>query len=245
MELQSGVFSRGFWFSSLLLEACRENFTGAFVFRAPTEGMLVFFSNGQPHHASGRGFKEARLGQLLVASSVCTVDDIDHALAEQKLSIENGSPQLIGKLLPIGETEVNDAIRTQIRLRLGLLAKLQEGSWDVAHGDTDKIRQVSVPLDAWSTFFELLQNDASNEELRHQADHCLGYLIRLREDGVPRRVWRPHEKTLLDLLRRPRKLDHLERALRKRRMVRGFVRALSLIGALERIPPQDGGVCIA
>jgi hypothetical protein len=97
---------------------------------------------------------------------------------------------------------------------------------------------VGVPTPAWAMFFEGLANEASDGELRQVADGLLGRAIQLRGGTVGLPDWEPSgpERKLIQYLEKPRKPDHLERAMKNRKQVRGFVRALELLDRLVVLP---------
>ena len=242
MDFTQGSFGDGLWFSSLLLEAIRVRLTGAIVIEAQTGKALVFFRRGQPVHASGAGFNAHHLGQVLLDRSLCSPDQVQRALQEQQSGPDH-ERRLLGEILVQGgvdATEVERAIRAQTHARLGALLQQSESTWCVQHGSAEKIEAVAIPLDPWGTFFDLMQTNASSGELRFVSDQLLGKAVRLQDGFIPERTWSKEEGKLLEYLKKPRKLDHLERAVRNRRMVRGFIRCLSLMDVLQFLPASEG-----
>ena len=237
-----GAFGDGEWFSSVLLAAIESGFTGVVSVQVSLHQedskALVFFSRGQPVHASGPGFPDHHLGQVLLDRSLCRPENIAAALAEQKNT--NGVRPLLGALLVrdgIDPNEIKRAIQAQTHARLASLMQIEEGQWRAAPGENPQIREVAVPLDGWATFFELLQTRASRSELGYQTDAFLGYAVQLKRSDMPQRAWTPEERKLLSYLKKPRKPHQLEQAFNgKRQLVRGFLRTLSLMERLELHP---------
>ena len=229
-----GRLGHGVWFSSLMLGAIQIEFTGGVLVQTSMGDAAVFFREGQPVHASGQGFREHYLGQVLLARSVCAAQQVEAAVAEQKGA--QGSRPLLGAILVrdgVDPNEVKRAIQAQTHARLGSLMQLDEGTWSAAPGESPRVREVGVPLDAWATFFELMQGRAASAELTYQADNLLGRGVKLKAGDMPNRAWTPEERKLLGYLEKPRKPDQLERAIGKRKLVRGFLRTLSLMDRIE------------
>ena len=237
MQASSGKLGEGFWFSSLLLDALNSQFTGLVSVSRARGNAVLFFRSGQPVHASGAGFEDYHLGQVLLDRALLQPVQLQTALEEQ--GRHNGTRPLLGTILVrdgLDANEIKRAVQAQTHARLGELIGLDDGSWKCAPGDDGRFRHVEVPLDGWAAFFELLQTRASDAELAHQAAELLGSSVRIRQtEPIPDRPWTPHERKLLQYLEKPRKPDQLERAL-KRRMVRGFLRTLTLLGKLQVMP---------
>ena len=89
----------------------------------------------------------------------------------------------------------------------------------------------------WPLFFDTLQASASDGELKRLARDLLGQSVRATAGLIPAElVPSAEQKRLLHYLEKPRKPDQLERAMKNRRLVRGMLRALTLIGALDTLP---------
>ncbi len=238
-KTRSGEIGDGEWFSSLLLAAIRSQFTGGILVETNEGDAAVFFRGGRPVHASGQGFRQHYLGQVLVDRSICPEAALQQALAEQKDA--SGPRPLLGALLVrngVDQNEIKRAIQVQTKSRLGRLISVPSGTWKAAPGDDPRVREVGVPLDPWPIFFELLQLNAAAPELSHQATDLLGSAVKVLRGGLPEHSWTDDERRLLKYLEKPRKPDQLERALgsNKRRTVRGFLRAMSLLGKLSIEP---------
>ncbi len=151
----------------------------------------------------------------------------------------NRDGPLLGEILVrdgVDQREIDSAMQAQTRARLASLIQQASGRWHSAPGENEKVARVAIQMDAWAVFFDLLEAHASPAELGFQADALLGYSVRLHSGvKMPSRTWSPEERKLLGYLEKPRRPDQLERAL-GRRFVRGFLRALSLLGGLELQP---------
>ncbi len=244
VDLTDGSLGKGTWFSSLLLQAIRDNFKGLVKVTISTGDAVVFFSDGRPSSCFGTGFLEHHLGQLLIDRSLCTRQEVEAALTEQQRY--NGERPLLGTILVrngLDPNEIKRIIQSQTRARLGTLFQQSEGQWVAAHGDNAQSRKVAVPLDPWATFFELMETRVSRNELRHQTDKLLGKSVKLCRGGLmPERAWSSEEARILKYLDRPRKPHQLEGAFpkEKRRLVQGFLRALDLMERIQLLPLSNG-----
>ena len=237
-QASEGHLGDGTWFSSILLEAIRTGFTGGVLVQTVAGHATVFFRNGEPLHASGQGFTDHFLGQLLIDRALCRPDQVEIAVNEQRN--QQGRAPLLGALLVrdgVDPSEIKRAVQSQTHARLGTLVHLSGGAWRSAPGEDPRVREVGVPLDGWATFFDLMQTQAPSAELKFQADALLGSAVRLSNKGtLPQRTWTPKERKLLNYLQKPRKPDQLERALNSRPMVRGFLRTLALLDHIDILP---------
>ncbi|MEL7371878.1 MAG: J domain-containing protein [Myxococcota bacterium] len=229
-----GEFGSGEWFSSLLLASLQVNFTGVALIQFNAGSGVVFFNNGQPVHASGDGFTEHHLGQVLIDRGICSQETVNRALREQS---DAAQKPLLGALLVrdgVDPAEIKRSVQTQTRARLATLMKQAEARWKAAEGQDPRIREIGVALDGWTLFFDLIENSPCRMELNTQMDAWLGSSISVNRELLPTRDWAPEERKLLNLLKKPRKPDQMERALGiPRSFVRGFLRALNLLGVIE------------
>ncbi|MEM7675282.1 MAG: J domain-containing protein [Myxococcota bacterium] len=222
------------WFSSLLLAALQAEFTGVTLIRFSSGSGVVFFNQGQPVHASGDGFDDHHLGQVLIDRGICSHDVVSRALKEQQ---DASTKPLLGALLVrdgIDANEIKRSVQVQTKARLSTLIGLAEAQWQAAEGQDPRIREIGVALDGWTLFFDLLEKSPSRRELTTQMDAWLGSSIRVQKESLPSREWSTEERKLLNLLKKPRKPDQMERALGiPRSFVRGFLRALNLLNVVE------------
>jgi DnaJ-domain-containing protein 1 len=234
-----GDLGEGTWFSDLFISAVQGRLTGGILVEGLAGAAAVFFREGLPVHAAGAAFSTHYLGTLLVEMGVCSDAQVDAAVARQA---EAQDPPMIGAILVadagVSPADVKRAIQKQNVARIEALFGWAEGRWRAAPGENARIRDVGVPTPAWAMFFEGLANEASDGELRQVADGLLGRAIQLRGGTVGLPDWEPSgpERKLIQYLEKPRKPDHLERAMKNRKQVRGFVRALELLDRLVVLP---------
>jgi curved DNA-binding protein CbpA len=238
-----GTFGEGSWFSDLFFSAVRTRFSGGVLVHAETGLCTLFFKNGAPVHAGGAGFREEFLGQLLMAESRCSQSAIDAALAEQE-RLGPGAA-LLGTLLVanagVSTEDVRRLVKKQTELRMRRLMGLEGTKFQAAPGEDQRIRELGVKLDPWGAFFGALESSAADAELRKLSNDLLGQAVQVNQKRLPT-DYEPSrdEKRVLAYLTKPRKPDQLERALKNRRFVRGFLRGLELLNALDLFPAKKG-----
>lgn len=240
-EVREGTLGQSTWFSELFLAAARSQFTGGILVETPDGAAAgVFFRGGQPVHVAGNMFEDFFIGQILVDMKACRLSDVDQAAAEQEST--EGTPPLLGTTLiqkaGVNPEEVKRAIQRQNQARIASLFGLTAGRWRAATGMNARIQEIGVAVPPWPLFFSSLQSEATDTELRSVSDVLLGRAVRLSggKENLPDMPLSPAEEKLAAYLEKPRKPDQLERALRKRRMVRGFLRGLSLLDRLLVLP---------
>ena len=240
-EVKEGSLGQTIWFSDLFLAAARRQLTGGILVEAPNRGTAgVFFRRGDPVHVAGNYFENAFVGQILIDMKACTRSDVDQAAARQAV-IEDDAP-LLGAMLVdqagVKVEEVHRAIQRQNQARIASLFGLTAGRWRAAMGMNARIEEIGVAIPPWPLFFLGLETQATDEELRSLSDTLLGRAVKLSggKANLPDMPLSPAEEQLAAYLEKPRKPDQLERALRKRRMVRGFLRGLSLLDRLLVLP---------
>lgn len=224
------------WFSTVLLAALRDQFTGGVRIRTKKGDVRIFFRNGHPVHASGAGFKDHRIGELLVARGVCSSDEVESALAQQ--SRGRGTRPLLGSILAAdasNPSETEAAIRDQIFERLATLMALHPVAWSFIPADALP-PGVDVERDGWGTFFELLETRMSAAERRHHVDAVVGTAIRLKASPLPPRTWSAEEREVLGLLAETRLSVQLLHVASNSRIVQGLLRGLVLLDRLEFLP---------
>lgn len=238
-----GQIGEDAWFSEIYVRAARGGMTGGVLVQSARGDAAVFFRDGRPVHAAGAGFTTHHLGGVLVEMGACTQDALEAAVAKQA---ESPNPPLLGALLVadagVSPADVKRAVQQQNEARFAQLFSWSEGSFTSAPGENARIRDVGVVTAAWPLFFRGLQENAADAELRALADRLLGKAIQLKGGALGLADYEPTklEKKLLGYLEKPRKPDQLERALKKRRPVRGFVRALELLDRLTVLPAGKG-----
>lgn len=238
-----GTFAPGSWFSDLFFCAVRTRFTGGVLVHATSGLCTLWFKNGAPVHAGGAGFQKHFLGQLLMQENRCSQAAIDAALAEQERLGPNGA--LLGTLLVanagVSPEHVKRLVQKQTELRMREVMQLEGVRYQAAPGEDARIKQLGVKLEPWPSFFAALQSSAADGELKALSNELLGQAVQVNEKRLPREYEASRdEKRILAYLTKPRKPDQLERALSNRRVVRGFLRGLDLLGALERLPAKQG-----
>lgn len=231
-----GTFGETDWFSGVYLSAVQCKFTGGVLVKSSVGEAAVFFREGQPVHAAGSGFSSGYLGSLLVEMSACTQADVDAAVAVQD---SEAQPRPIGAILVANANtnpaDVKRAIQKQNEQRFAQIFGWPDGSWQAAPGDNTRIRELGVATAAWPTFFRALEATLTDAELRGIASRLLGRAVQLRGGHLGISEYDPTrlERKMLSYLEKPRKPDHLERALKKRKAVRGFLRGLELLERLK------------
>jgi len=237
-----GVIGEDSWFSVIFAHAAQGNLTGGVLVRSPAGDAAVFFRDGRPVHAAGTGFTSHHLGTILVQMGACQAAQVDAAVAKQS---EHPDPPLLGTLLVadagVNPADVKRAIQRQNEARFAHLFSWGEGSWTAAPGENARIREVGVVTQTWPIFFAGLAG-APDKELRGVSDRLLGKAVQLKGGTLGLVDYEPGklEKKLIDYLEKPRKPDQLERALKNRRGVRGFLRALELLDRLKILPAAQG-----
>ncbi|MCB9646527.1 MAG: J domain-containing protein [Deltaproteobacteria bacterium] len=239
-----GELGEGTWFSELFLSAVQSRLTGGILVEGLMGAAAVFFREGLPVHAAGAAFTTHFLGSILVEMGACQQAHVDDAVAKQGAAAE---APVLGAILVadagVSPADVKRAIQRQNVARLQTLFSWGEGRWQAAPGENARIRDLGVPTPAWGIFFEGL-TQAADGELRELADGLLGRAVQLRGGtlGVPDHEPGAAEKKLIQYLEKPRKPDHLERAMNNRRQVRGFLRAAQM---LERLTVHPAAKAIA
>ncbi len=239
----TGEFGDGDWFSSLYVNAAQSNLTGGVLVKGPDGDAAVFFRDGRPVHAAGTGFKSHYLGGLLVEMKACSAEQVDAAVAKQGLT---QNPPLLGSILVadagVRPDDVKRAMQAQNSGRFTELFAWSSGQWTAAPGDNARIRDLGVMTPVWPLFFSAMTDRPCDVELRALADRLLGRSVQLKGGSLGIVEYEPNklEKRLITYLDKPRKPDQLERALKKRRAVRGFLRALELLERLSVLPVSKG-----
>ena len=234
-----GELGEGKWFSDLFISAVQARLTGGILVEGLLGAAAVFFREGLPVHAAGAAFTTDYLGATLVQMGACSEAQVEAAVAKQA---EAAEPPLLGAILTaeagVGPADVKRAIQKQNVARIQTLFGWGEGRWQAAPGENARIRDLGVPTPAWSIFFSGLATHASDGELRQVADGLLGRAVQLRGGtlGLPDYELSHPERKLVHYLDKPRKPDHLERALKNRKQVRGFLRAAELLERLIVLP---------
>lgn len=237
----SGKFGEGTRFSDLFYAAVRTRFTGGVLVQSGEVSRTVFFKNGAPVHAGGAGFAGHYLGQILVKEKKCPQGAVDAALAEQ----QGRDTVLLGTLLVasagIAPEDVQRAVRTQTAQRVTEVMHVEDATYQAAPGEDPRIRTLGVAVEGWPTFFAALERGATDAELRTLSNDLLGQAVRANAKRLPQDFTPTEQQArLLHYLEKPRKPDQLERALKDRRFVRGFLRGLDMFGVLERVPAKQG-----
>ena len=240
-EVKEGTLGQNTWFSDLFLAAARSQLTGGILVQTANGSAAgVFFRSGSPVHAAGSLFQNFFIGEILVEMKACARSDVDRAMTEQE-ELED-TPPLLGTMLikrvGINPAAVKQAIERQNRARIASLFGLHEGRWQAAPGMNARIEEIGVPVAPWPLFFSCLENHACDEELKALSNTLLGRAVKLSGGRVnlPDIPLSAEQKKLAAYLEKPRKPDQLERALRTRKMVRGFLRGLSLLDRLLVLP---------
>ncbi len=232
----TGTFGEADWFSGVYVSAVQCKFTGGVLVKGALGDAAVFFREGQPVHAAGSAFSSGFLGSLLVEMNACSRADVDAAIALQATETE---PRPIGAILVadagINPADIKRAVQKQNEGRFAELFSWPDGSWQAAPGDNSRIRDLGVATPAWPIFFGALEATVTDQELRAMANRLLGRSVSLRGGhlGISEFDTNRLQKKLLTYLEKPRKPDHLERALKKRKAVRGFLRGLELLERLN------------
>lgn len=234
----AGELGDGTWFSTLFLEAVQSHFTGGILIQAEDGVRAAIFQDGHPGQVGGTAFTSGHLGSLLMQTGKLEADPLKAALATQA-----GQPNYVplGVLLVQGgvpQADVDEALRSQLRSRLRDMLGLNGGRWQAASGENERSQAIALPTDGWALFFELLMSSAADTELKALASALLGKSVRLKPSaGLPELENTPEAVAHLEhYLEKSRKPDQLERAIGKRRLVRGYLRALQLLQAMEVHP---------
>lgn len=238
-----GVIGEDSWFSEIYARAALGSLTGGVLVRSAEGDAAIFFRDGRPVHAAGTGFTSHHLGTLLVEMGACQTAQVEAAVATQAQSPDG---TLLGTLLVrdagVNPADVKRAVQAQNEARFAQLFGWTNGDWTSAPGENARIRDVGVVTPTWPLFFRSLETHAPDKELRALSDRLLGRAIQLRGGSLGVTDYEPNklEAKLMSYLGKPRKPDQLERALKKRRQVRGFVRALELLDRLTVMPAAKG-----
>lgn len=235
-----GELGTASWLSDIFVSAIHAQFTGGVLVKAPTGDTAVFFRGGKPVHTGGPGFLAAFLGEVLVDQGLAAQAAVDAALQKQR-DLPAPKPLLGTLLMSEGGLDPNDvkrAVQIQNQRRLEHLLSLTEGTWQSAPGENARIREIGVLTEAWPILLDGLEKHASDKELQEQADLLLGKAVKLARADFTFHGYEASgdEAKLLQYLHKPRKPDQLERALGDRKLVRGVLRILYLLGEIELLP---------
>ncbi|NJK88210.1 MAG: hypothetical protein HC923_01660 [Myxococcales bacterium] len=115
---------------------------------------------------------------------------------------------------------------------------LEEGSYRFASGENPRTRDVGVAEDTLLFLIEDLPDVIGEDELKWVGDQWLGRAIKVKSSGAGPVALPQRDGVMatLQYLERPRKIDQVERATKKRRAVRLTVRLLDLANRLEALP---------
>jgi tetratricopeptide (TPR) repeat protein len=223
------------WFSDLYYSAVQQNFTGGV--RIKGEGdCCVFFRSGRPVHTAGAQFEAHFIGDILVSWNLLTQEALEEAIHIQRTA--PGKAPLLGAILishsGVNPDDVKRAVRAQNEARFEELFAV-EGDFQAAPGENAHLREVGVLSDPWVILLTGLKQFADARELRNASDALLGKAIKVRPGPLPFPTECVDEldRSLIQLLEKPRKPDQLERSLSDRRRVRAWLRALILHDRLE------------
>ncbi len=237
----SGNLGPESWFSDLLVAALQSRFTGGILLNSSSGTTAVFFREGDPMHAGGAGFTEHYFGQILCELSFAYPPQVIETLQYQS-SMDAQNRPLLGELLKerleLKDEQIEQAVQRQTVTRIHHLFSLNEGSWQAAGGENERIRNIGVAQDGWGCLLTGFTHHASAEELRGVSDQLLGKGVKLK--GSPEQLYAlmdlpPQLKKAIRLLEKPRKPDQLERLL-KRKIARGLFRLLECLDLLETVP---------
>lgn len=238
-----GTLGDGVWFSDIFYSAAKSRFTGGVLVQSDEGDRTIFFREGSPVYAGGAGFATHHIGDLLIKAGQCDQDALAKALQEQQ-ALGEGGP-LLGTLLVanahVNPDEIKRAVRQQVSLRLALVMSQNSGTFRAAAGESPRIREIGIKTDTWPIFFSLVVRNAADGEMKAISRDLLGHSVRAKASAIPDDFEAIGDaKRVLHYLEKPRKPDQLERALKNRKLVRGLLRALSLAGALEKLPVKKG-----
>lgn len=237
-----GELGDGLWFSTLFLEAVQSHFTGGVLITAQDGVRAAIFQDGRPGQVGGTAFTSGHIGALLMQRGQLDPEGLQRALDAQA---QHPGYVPIGKLLVqmgVAQAELDQALHSQLRARLREMLHIEGGHWMAATGENERSKAIALPTDGWELFFELLTGSAAPAELKALARALLGKSVRIKPSAhlpEPEGGASELQAHLRHYLEKPRKPDQLERAIGKRRMVRGYLRALQLLQAIEIHPVSE------
>lgn len=244
-KTQKGRFGEDIFFSNLFGAAIVSNYTGAFFIKTADAAAEVYFRKGAPIHARGSLFKNDRLGELLMAQG--TLNDTALQVALDRQAREQNAGLLLGALLSEARAVelpvVQMALKAQLAGRIQQLFALSFGAWTAELGTFGPIDKVAMAQDAIPLLSSSLYKSASEKELTKLADGLLGQAVKSAASQEMSKALSVPSETLakaLHLLDRPRKPEQVERHLKDRRAIRGMLKALSVLNALEFLPGSEG-----
>ncbi len=246
---RTGEFGPGRTFSALYVECLELGFTGELRIwdEASASEATVSFVRGRPCAAGGEALPRDKVGEVLTSMGLLDTGTLDGALATQA-KLPRAERRRIGAMLEgvgLKASAITVALALQTKARVARLFGLTEGIWRLLPGTEpeDDAPIDGAPIDGLAVLVPALREHAPADELRGVSDDLLGRAVSVEGelDGLSAKLALDDEDSeTLGLLDKPRKVEQFERAAPSRSHARAVLRALELLGRLERHPASAG-----
>lgn len=242
---QQGELGPALRFSDLYVAALQGQFTGGLLLQTAQGRRVLFFQNGDPVNARGDGFPDAYLGQMVTELGFAGEAAVIEALRQHESIPSEQRPrfgEVLNVRLGVDKEAIEQAVRAQCEVRFQQCFELEEASYQAAPGDSEAIRGIAVRTEGWPILFSGMLDHAGHRELRAMSDALLGRSVKM--SGSPKQLEElgaipPDIRSVLKLLDRPRRPEHIERLLGRPR-ARRLLRLLQLMDLLELQPASRG-----